>query len=642
MRWESKALDSFPVSWENIILVTDPDGVLKEERIIKNILDKGFILLEMEDPVTFRYLFETKYRYSKDWGRLIIRIEGDEFNQFPYEYLREGYRVSLKLYEFFPKLNYLVVKQLPPGSLNILYESYKNYTGENLGERMTVRFILQNVYGIIPGLIGDRVELFRHLFRLHLKDINLPYILVKILLEDLKIDKEQLGFSMENAFLERENFFDLAQKQWELFVFDLQNKTQKALIPFNSLEIKVFIDSLFLEGILKPVKINKPIDDFPNWVRLGIQTDEKRIKIAKISEMVDKLNYYLSEEANHYKKWFRIANLLGETQFLFFKNKDILSEEFTDAYKNLCWRIEDGFSQWLLESFGSLINLTYTNGPVMVHHIPWYINYLRNKRKMEKVALIVVDGMSVLQWRVMKETLFQKIYNLGIEEKLSYAWAPTITSVSRQAIFSGEMPAYFKSSIDTTQQEQKHWERFWQNQGLKYSEIRYIKGLAKGKESILLEDSRTKIMGLVLDIIDKMTHSEQLGLESLLKRIQFWMEQGHLISVLQALFGSEYEVFLTSDHGSIEAEGQGRPNQGVLVETKGMRARVYSDPVFIEQVKEDYNSIEWPGIGLPDNMFVLLSSSNKAFTQKGKNIMGHGGISIEEVIVPFIRLWEEK
>jgi hypothetical protein len=49
-------------------------------------------------------------------------------------------------------------------------------------------------------------------------------------------------------------------------------------------------------------------------------------------------------------------------------------------------------------------------------------------------------------------------------------------------------------------------------------------------------------------------------------------------------------------------------------------------------------SVEWPAIGLPEDFIPLLAPENSAFVQEQKRIVGHGGASLEEVIVPFVQI----
>jgi transcriptional regulator with XRE-family HTH domain len=86
----------------------------------------------------------------------------------------------------------------------------------------------------------------------------------------------------------------------------------------------------------------------------------------------------------------------------------------------------------------------------------------------------------------------------------------------------------------------------------------------------------------------------------------------------------------------------GNPKEGVLVEQKGKRVRVYDRPEFLEEVANKFpESIRWPNYGLPPARLVLLPGDLKAFTDLGNEVVSHGGISLEEVMVPFVTISRE-
>jgi hypothetical protein len=67
-------------------------------------------------------------------------------------------------------------------------------------------------------------------------------------------------------------------------------------------------------------------------------------------------------------------------------------------------------------------------------------------------------------------------------------------------------------------------------------------------------------------------------------------------------------VYLTFDHGNVWTRGIGWPKEGVLVETRGQRARVYADPVFAQLGKgQSPTAVEWTYVGLPEQVHVLLA-----------------------------------
>ncbi len=89
-----------------------------------------------------------------------------------------------------------------------------------------------------------------------------------------------------------------------------------------------------------------------------------------------------------------------------------------------------------------------------------------------KRALVVVDGMAIDQWVAIRQE--NSTHHWTADEGALFAWVPTLTSVSRQSIFAAEPPFFFTASIGTTQKEEKHWTRFWEDEGLKKTEVAYL------------------------------------------------------------------------------------------------------------------------------------------------------------------------
>jgi hypothetical protein len=112
-----------------------------------------------------------------------------------------------------------------------------------------------------------------------------------------------------------------------------------------------------------------------------------------------------------------------------------------------------------------------------------------------------------------------------------------------------------------------------------------------------------------------------------------------LASLLDLLLDRGFRVFLTSDHGNIEAEGCGRPSEGAVADLRGERVRIYSDPLLRKKVADLFpEAVEWPPVGLPHDYLPLLAPSRRGFVREKECIVSHGGISIEEVIVPLVQI----
>ena len=169
--------------------------------------------------------------------------------------------------------------------------------------------------------------------------------------------------------------------------------------------------------------------------------------------------------------------------------------------------------------------------------------------------------------------------------------------------------------------------------------VEYAKMVESGKSEVLdtcLGNPHVAVVGIIVNKVDEIMHGEKQGTAGMHDAIRLWSDDA--ISLIDRLFDEGFDVFMTADHGNIAANGIGTPSDGVLVEVAGKRARIYDNPNFRAEAHSDYpESIEWPSIGLPQDRHVLLPKGLRAFTAENKHVVSHGGISLEEIIVPFVR-----
>lgn len=300
--------------------------------------------------------------------------------------------------------------------------------------------------------------------------------------------------------------------------------------------------------------------------------------------------------------------------------------------------VNDRFRHWLEENFDTLRSLP-PSPPVMVHQVIKAIAHQKRDEGIKKVALIVMDGMAWNQWVPIRRTLEGSFSMLigGL-----FAWVPTLTSISRQAIFSGKIPAEFADSIDTTAKEPTLWKQAWQVEGIDPGKVKYEKGLGLGDPSEIKNKyyTNTEVLGLVIDKIDEMMHGAVLGNVGMHQNIRLWLKGEYLKKLLHDLVDElGFTVFLTCDHGNLECKGTGKLNQGVLADMKGERVRVYQNDVLrVHSVGQYPGARVWKGGGLPEDCKPMVLDGCASFTTKDEAIVSHGGVSIEEVIVPFVRI----
>ena len=655
--WRDAILNDFVPNVSKLTLVADPDCLLTEEKLALELRGRGFDLIEFSDPVEFRYAYESKYRSLWDRGEhtdlvVVLRLQNAALESLPYDLLQAGRKLSFNLGDLFPHLSYPVIEKLDRSLLDALFEAQRKSPPDRMGDNATKDFILRHVFGIAAELIANEVELLRALLRLHYGKLQIPLMLAERLIQVLKGHDGFKAWPLSEIVPDDEAFFAFLQERWPLFLSRLGSAHQVRedspeyglkypgpdRLPFDHQDIKVYIDNLFLEGKLTPVEAKGIEVDAGSWVRSGIATsgvDDDELRISRLFGLVEK---ELPTAEARYSDWTAFALKWAELSSLVHCGN---STEYQTRLREIGDALNTIFAAWLADHYSSLINLPPTN-PAMLHHVPRRLARDIEDSGSSRAALIVVDGLALDQWVTIRQLLQKQDANLVMRESATFAWIPTLTSVSRQSIFSGKPPLYFPSSINSTNSEEKLWKQFWEGHGLSRLDVAYQRGLGDGDAAGVLDSAihpgKTKVVGLVVDKVDKIMHGMQLGSAGMHNQIKQWCHAGFLSAMVGQLLDYGYEVWLTADHGNIQCHGKGRPSEGVIAETRGERVRVYPTPELRAQVAGAFPfAHEWQPVGLPADYFPLVAGGRDAFVNPGDAIVGHGGVAIEEVIVPLVK-----
>lgn len=468
--WRDEVLKHFAEPVPVLTIIADPDGLLLDAHIQQALSERAIEVIEYTEAVSSRYLYESRYRdaFSKASLRVIVRIEETSCEVLPFDILSMGRKLNISLGNLFPTLSANVVKELTKEDLDAIAQAYSQYTGTN-SDTETAEFVLENVFNIHMDTVHTTIDLLKLLITLHYNGQQLPENLAMFLCSRWEQELPLKELPLKDLLCSEHFFFQYLQTEWNALIDDLRVKSEvvnEALANGVYTEEKYFLadksvrlllDNLFAEGKLMPVTISGS-NHLPEWVGFGIEVDADEQTRVRVVERI----FYLSEKLHEnitYKDWIHTAVAFGEL-----KEKAVILREGQDHEVNmniaqLQMQIDRLFSKWILEHYNHLSNLPYLPYPVMVHHIP---HFLANKRNNDKIALVVLDGMSFVQWMQIRDALKA---NFNFEQQGVFAWLPTITSVSRQAIFCGERPVYYSASINTTSKEERHWQLFWENHG---------------------------------------------------------------------------------------------------------------------------------------------------------------------------------
>jgi hypothetical protein len=629
--------------------------------------ERGFEVIKYSDPIEFRYTYETFYRSKWDSGQktdlvVVLSTDRPDIAELPYDLLQAGRKLSFSLAEIFPNLSYPVIASLDHADLDILYNALQVQKPGLLGDYATIDFVLQAVFGIAVELIQQDIDLLRILLRKHLGAHGMPGIVEQRLIALLRQKPAFSSWPLEILIPDRNAFYAFLQERWSVYLDHAARQQNSALgsnahdkkpppyctypdprlLPFDHPEIRAYIEQLFAEGQLFAVA-HENAEYFANsWVSIGIQGVQRENRRLRFQKLANSLVTALEKDNSYHESWFQIAYEWAEMKHIAYDEIEH-EEEYLKKLSELASPLDDRFHAWIRRRYASLIQLP-PSPPVMLHHIPRHL-----ARKLDAVggsrrlALIVIDGLALDQWMVLKQHLNRASACMRFNERAVFAWIPSITSVSRQSLFAAKPPIYFPNSIATTAKENLLWQQFWESQRFSRQEIAYFYDTEGPELDFLNEKIKgagpRMILGLVIGKLDRIMHGMELGTAGMHISLAQWLRQGYLKNLLDLLLDAGFQVYLTSDHGNIEAQGCGSPQEGALADIRESRVRIYPDPDLRHRIGQQFTGTEeWQPVGLPESFWPLLAPQRKAFIPEKRTIVCHGGISMEELIVPFISI----
>ena len=661
--WRGDILREFTPGVARLTVVDDPDGLLAEAGTVEALRARGFEVVPLNDRIAFRFFYESRYRSRRDRDDLadvvaVVTAARHE-HVVPYDLLRASRRLSFRLDDLFPRLSWAVVQGMDPSDLDALHAAQAQEPPKRrLGLLETRRFALRHVFGITLETIKQASDLLRLLLRLHYRRLRLPWPMERHLVEALQRKPAFRPWPLAQIVPDRDAFFAFLQERWPIFLDRLTSgagavrETPPSYapafsgpveLPFDHPDVRVYVDNLFLEGALRPTPHPRGREVAESWARAGVAIDPRADRRRRLDGLLKSVEASLPGDGARHHDWLVFAPRWAEVNALVFDaDGDVAGEEARARYERIRDRIDERFTAWVLRRFEALHNLPPST-PVMIHHVPRCLARRVRPSTDGKVALVVMDGLALDQWVTVRAVLAEQRPGLRFHEDGLFAWIPTLTTVSRQACFAGRPPRYFPAGIDSTGREPAAWKRFWGDEGLDAARVVYAKNLRESSdvETVveLVSRPRVRVAGLVVDAVDRIMHGMKLGSAGMHNQVRQWTRGGMLASLLDTLFDQGFEVFLTSDHGNVETTGCGTPREGSVVDLPGRRARVFSDPALRARVAKRFpGALEWPASGLPEDYLALLAPARRSFVRESERPVAHGGVTLEEVVVPFVEI----
>ena len=669
--WREPILTQFSrdiASVARLTVVADPDELLTEQGIVDGIRQRGFEIVPFEDHVAFRYAYERRFREVWDNGNdtnlvVVLRAARSDISGLPFDLLQQAERdrrlLSFSLAELFPSLAPHVLSELDRGDLDAVSAAQQLFKPEPMGENATRDFLLRNVFRLDPAQIQSDADLLRALLRRHYSGKIVPKSLDQRLIHLLRSTGRWHDWPLDQILPSRASFLEFLQERWPIFLqdrlvsqngglreepepYDLQFTGPKNL-PFDHDDVRVYVDNLFTDGLLTPTnRVSRSLVE-GTWMAVGVAGSQSADDTSRFRRLLELLHSNSPSPSSDHHEWVQAAARWAEIVALRWSLQGDVASEDKDRFSAAHQGIEQSFYAWMVAHYASLHSLSYLPRPVMVHQIPKYMAHrLTAEGSAAKLAVVIIDGLAMDQWAVVRQEMPHRKW--VTEEFGAFAWVPTLTSVSRQSIFAGDPPFFFGQSLDTTRKEEQHWSRFWEDRGLRKGDAVYAcQGTLEDDDAFIarvsgkLDEPRCRIAGIVVGTIDQMLHGIVTGTDGMHAGIRHWAKRGSLWRLLDALLDRDFEVVVTSDHGNVEGIGIGKPNVGATADERGERVHVFRDALLRSNTSAKYpGTLEWSSIGLPDDYLALIAPPLRAFIGEGKRTVAHGGICIEEAIVPFV------
>lgn len=413
--------------------------------------------------------------------------------------------------------------------------------------------------------------------------------------------------------------------------------------------------------LIKPVKSQqilltlKKIVDNKRLIKEKTQSAYQREFQQLFMQMQDNLDY--KEWAELYKRltYWELALEKSDTNEM----AEIFNAQKLEANKEFSKYITKHYLSWFKDE---------DDKPMLSHEI--FPKRVFDLLKEDKPCFFVlIDNLRYDQWKTIEPSLLEnfKISN----EELFYSILPTATQYARNAMFSGLTPL----------QIQEHYPNYWKNdddEGGKnlYEEelvnelikrhfrdpmkISYTKvtNFEKGKEleDKILNGLNNQLNVIVYNFVDTVSHAktemdmikELASDDSAFRSLTAsWFEHAPLHNALKKLKGKDVNIVITTDHGmklvTHPSKCIGDRATSTNIRYKSGKSLAYEErDVFVVKNPKDAqlpaSNLSSSYIFAKEDYYLVYQNNYNKFVNYFKDTFQHGGISLEEMIIPFVIL----
>ena len=344
------------------------------------------------------------------------------------------------------------------------------------------------------------------------------------------------------------------------------------------------------------------------------------------------------------------------------------SPEMQDVFQAQKQEANTEFFKFISRNYASWVHPKSTDAPIMSNNLLKF-KVIPHLQKGTPLFFILIDNLRFDQWKTIQPILAES-FRIH-EEETFYSILPTATQYARNSIFAGLLP------IDIEKQFKEEWKNDDEEGGKNLHEETFLRANLKRMGHADLKISYTKITNhhdgekmvdnihnflqndlnvIVYNFVDMLSHArtemevlkELAGDETSYRSITAsWFEHSPLHQALKRIADKDLTMIIATDHGSTRVKTPVKVI-GDKATTANLRYKHGRNLNYEERDVLAFKDPKEAGLPVPNvnSSFIFAKGDNflcypnnyNHFVNYYKNTFQHGGISLEEMIIPVIRM----
>ena len=412
----------------------------------------------------------------------------------------------------------------------------------------------------------------------------------------------------------------------------------------------------------------KPVNPNQVWLSLKKIIDNKRLvaetTTAAYQQEFQRLFNALNSGPGH-QEWMDIYRKLVFWELEMEKSD---SPEMREVFQTQKQEANTEFFKFISKHYASWLSPKSTDAPIMSHNLMKF-KVLPHLEKGTPLFFVLIDNLRFDQWKAI-QPVFAESFRIH-EEDTFYSILPTATQYARNAIFAGMLPAdihkkfpqYWKHD-DEEGGKNLHEEDLLREQlknaghaGIRFS---YTK-ITNNQDGQKLVDNMHNLMQndlnvIVYNFVDMLSHArtemevlkELAGDEASYRSLTVsWFEHSPLLQALRKIAEKKINLIVGTDHGSTRVKTPAkvigdkqttanlRYKHGRNLNYEPREVLAFRDP---REAGLPVPSINSSFIFAKEDLFLCYPNNYNHFVNYYRNTFQHGGISLEEMIIPLARM----